>query len=68
MSHLRKLIPKAHDLSLAGGLGALGYGLHGYDPYLPFIVIGAILTAIGLGILPPQELLAAFKSPTKGEG
>ncbi len=67
MPDLRKLLPKAHDISLAGGLGALGYGLYGYDPYLPFIVIGAIVTAIGLGILPPRELIAAFKRPTKRE-
>ncbi len=65
MSHLRKFLPKAHDLCLAGGLGALGYGLWGYDPRLCSIVIGAILTAIGLEILPPRELIAAFRAASK---
>lgn len=36
------------DLHIIGGLGMLFYGLHLYQPWVAFTVVGAVLAALGI--------------------
>lgn len=42
--------PSSEDFLVCCGLAALGYGLYLRQPWLAFVVVGAVLTVIGLAV------------------